>query len=48
MKSKEAYIRAMQAQLEKWIADIEVLTNKASDGSAKLRIRPTLVSSKQL
>jgi hypothetical protein len=48
MKGKEEYIRAMQAKLEEWIADIDALTNKASDGSAKLRIRPNLVSSKQL
>lgn len=48
MKSKEEYIRAMQAQLEEWIADIDVLTNKASDGSTKPWIWLNLVSSKQL
>jgi hypothetical protein len=48
LKSIEEYLRAMRAKLEESNADIDALTNKASDGSAKLRIRLNLVSSKQL
>lgn len=48
MKFKEEYLRAMRAKLEERNAHIDVLTNKASDLSAKPRIRLSPVSSKQL
>lgn len=37
MKNKEEYLRAMQSKLEKWNADIDVLTGKTSDVSAEVR-----------
>lgn len=37
MKSKEEYIRVMQAKLEEWNADIDVLTDKARDMSVEVR-----------
>lgn len=37
MKSKEEYLRVMQAKLEEWNADIDVLTDKASEVSAEVR-----------
>lgn len=37
MKIKEEYIRVMQAKLEEWNADIDMLTNKASKVSAEFR-----------
>ncbi|HBA71686.1 MAG: hypothetical protein A2X82_09365 [Geobacteraceae bacterium GWC2_55_20] len=37
MKSKEEYLRVMQAKLEEWNADIDVLTDKASEVSSEVR-----------
>ena len=37
MKSKEEYIRTMQAKLEEWSADIDTLTAKAGEVSADLK-----------
>lgn len=37
MKSKEEYIRAMQAKLEEWSVDIDSLTAKGNEVSAELK-----------
>lgn len=37
MKSKEEYLRVMQAKLKEWNTDIDVLTDKASEVSAEAR-----------
>lgn len=37
MKSKEEYVRVMQAKLEEWSADIDVLTAKGNEVSAELK-----------
>jgi uncharacterized coiled-coil DUF342 family protein len=37
MSTREEYIRKMQAKLEEWNADIDVLASKASDVSADVR-----------
>ena len=37
MKSKEEYIRTMQAKLEEWSADIDTLTAKAGEVSTDLK-----------
>ena len=37
MGTREEYIRKMQAKLEKWNADIDILAAKASDVSADVR-----------
>ncbi|MGB9081969.1 MAG: hypothetical protein WCD00_11785 [Desulfuromonadaceae bacterium] len=37
MKSREEYIRAMQAKLEEWNAEIDILSAKADEVTADVR-----------
>lgn len=37
MKSREEYIRTMQAKLEEWNAEIDILSAKADDVTADVR-----------
>lgn len=37
MSTRDEYVRKMQAKLEEWNAEIDVLTAKASDVSADIR-----------
>jgi len=38
MKSKEEYVRAMQAKLDEWNADIDMLTARAAELSEEARV----------